>query len=68
MGLSLVPFAVTIMVAAAASFATSLGYQTNLMVYNAGSYRFADFLRVGLPLTFLVGVVTVALVPLIWPF
>jgi len=65
--LNLLPFAVTIMIAASASFATPMGYQTNLMVYNAGSYRFADFLRVGLPLTLVVGVVTVAVVPLVWP-
>jgi di/tricarboxylate transporter len=38
------------------------------MVYNAGGYRFADFVRIGLPLTLLVGLVTVGLVPLIWGF
>ena len=68
MQVSLVPYAVTIMVAASASFATPIGYQTNLMVFSAGGYRFGDFLRIGLPLTLLVGLVTVALVPLIWPF
>jgi di/tricarboxylate transporter len=67
LGLDLLPFAVTIMIAASASFATPMGYQTNLMVYNAGSYRFADFLRVGLPLTLVVGVLTVLVVPLVWP-
>jgi di/tricarboxylate transporter len=65
---SLLPFVVTIMVAASASFATPIGYQTNLMVYNAGGYRFWDFVRVGLPLTLLVGLVTVLLAPLIWKF
>jgi di/tricarboxylate transporter len=68
MGLDVMPFAITIMVAASASFATPIGYQTNLMVYNAGGYRFADFVRIGLPLTLLVGGVTVALVPLVWRF
>jgi len=68
MGLDVMPFAITIMVAASASFATPIGYQTNLMVYNAGGYRFADFVRIGLPLTLLVGVVTVVLVPLVWQF
>jgi di/tricarboxylate transporter len=67
MQVSLLPFAVTIMVAASASFATPIGYQTNLMVYNAGGYRFGDFVRVGLPLTLLVGAVTVAVVPWVWP-
>ena len=68
LGVSLLPFAITIMVAASASFATPIGYQTNLMVYNAGGYRFQDFLRIGLPLTLLVGLVTLLLVPLVWPF
>jgi di/tricarboxylate transporter len=68
MNVDVMPYAITIMVAASASFATPIGYQTNLMVYNAGGYRFADFVRIGLPLTVLVGVVTVGLVPLIWAF
>jgi di/tricarboxylate transporter len=68
MQVSLMPFVVTIMVAASASFATPIGYQTNLMVYNAGGYRFRDFVRVGLPLTLLVGAVTVAWVPFVWKF
>lgn len=62
------PFMVTIMVAASASFATPIGYQTNLMVFNVGGYRFTDFVRVGVPLTLLVGLITLTLVPLIWPF
>ena len=68
MQVSILPFAVTIMVAASASFATPFGYQTNLMVYSAGGYRFGDFVRIGVPLTLLVGLVTVALVPLVWGF
>jgi len=68
MNVDVMPFAITIMVAASASFATPIGYQTNLMVYNAGGYRFADFVRIGMPLTLLVGLVTVGLVPLIWEF
>ena len=68
MNVDVMPFAITIMVAASASFATPIGYQTNLMVYNAGGYRFADFVRIGMPLTLLVGLVTVGLVPLIWKF
>jgi len=61
-------FMVAVMIAASASFATPIGYQTNLMVFSVGGYRFADFVRVGAPLTALVGLVTLALVPLIWPF
>ena len=68
MNVDVVPYAVTIMVAASASFATPIGYQTNLMVYNVGGYRFSDFVRIGVPLTLLVGLVTVGLVPLIWEF
>jgi di/tricarboxylate transporter len=68
MNVDVMPFAITIMVAASASFATPIGYQTNLMVYNAGGYRFVDFVRIGLPLTLLVGLVTIGLVPLIWEF
>ncbi|MBK1646908.1 SLC13 family permease [Thiocapsa imhoffii] len=62
------PFILTLMVAASASFATPIGYQTNLMVFNVGGYRFGDFVRIGVPLTLLVGVVTVIIVPLVWSF
>ncbi len=65
---SFTPFAITIMMAASASFATPIGYQTNLMVYGVGGYRFNDYLRMGVPLTMLVGLVTVLLAPLWWPF
>ena len=68
LGVSLLPFAITLMVAASTSFATPIGYQTNLMVYGAGGYHFRDYLMFGLPLTLLVGVVTVVLTPLVWPF
>jgi len=68
MDVSPLPFLITIMVGASASFATPIGYQTNLMVFNIGGYRFGDFLRIGVPLTVLVGIVTVALAPVIWPF
>jgi di/tricarboxylate transporter len=66
--ISFMPFAATIMVAASASFATPIGYQTNLMVYGVGGYRFNDYMRIGIPLTLLIGLVTVLLAPLWWPF
>lgn len=68
LGVDFMPFVVVVMVAASASFATPIGYQTNLMVYGPGGYHFADFIKIGVPLTLLVGVVTVFLAPIVWPF
>jgi di/tricarboxylate transporter len=68
MGVQLLPFAIVVAIAASAGFATPLGYQTHLMVYGPGGYRFADFVRVGLPLDLLCMIVTVGLVPLVYPF
>ena len=62
------PFAVAVIIASAASFATPIGYQTNLMIYGPGGYRFSDFLRVGGPLSLLVGIIALALIPWVWPF
>jgi di/tricarboxylate transporter len=55
------PFAVTVAIAASFAFATPIGYQTNLMVYGPGGFRFTDFIRIGLPLQVLVGVLAVIL-------
>jgi di/tricarboxylate transporter len=68
LGVSLWPFVVVVMMAASCGFATPIGYQTNLMVYGPGGYRFSDYVRFGLPLNILVGVVTVLLAPVFWPF
>jgi di/tricarboxylate transporter len=68
LGVNFMPFAMTIMMAASASFATPIGYQTNLMVYGVGGYHFSDYVRIGVPLTILIGLVTVLLAPLWWPF
>jgi len=68
LGVSVMPFVITLMVAASTSFATPIGYQTNLMVYGVGGYRFSDYLRIGVPLTVLVGVTTILLVPQVWRF
>jgi di/tricarboxylate transporter len=61
-------FVVAVMMAASAGFATPIGYQTNLMVWGPGNYRFSDYLRIGIPLDLLVMAVTVLLAPWIWPF
>jgi di/tricarboxylate transporter len=61
-------FIVVVMVAASAGFATPIGYQTNLMVYGPGGYRFTDYVRIGVPLDLLVGLVTVSIAPHVWPF
>ncbi len=61
-------FAIAIAVASSVDFLTPIGYQTNTMVYGPGGYRFADYPRLGAPLTLLVVVTLVALVPVFWPF
>ncbi len=62
-----VPFVFAIMMAASASFATPLGYQTNMMVYGPGEYRFTDFLRAGIPMNILAAVVTITVLLIGWP-
>ena len=67
LSVSPMPFAITVIMGASASFITPIGYQTNLMVYGPGGYRFLDFARLGVPLTVLTGLLSVALIPLFWP-
>jgi di/tricarboxylate transporter len=68
LGVSFMPFALAVAMAASSGFATPLGYQTHMMVYGPGGYRFSDFTRIGLPLDIIVGAVAVALLPLLFPF
>jgi di/tricarboxylate transporter len=62
------PFVMVVALIASASFLTPIGYQTNLMVYGPGGYRFTDFTRVGLPLSALLIVAATLFAPLVWPF
>ena len=61
------PFVVAVMFSATLAFATPVGYQTNMMVYGPGGYKFLDFTKIGLPLNFITWLVCSALIPLIWP-
>ena len=67
MGIDARPLVVAVMVAASASFATPIGYQTNMLVYGPGGYKFTDFMRVGIPLNLTVGLLASALIPFFWP-
>ena len=62
------PFMMIVLVASATTVATPIGYPTNLMVMGPGGYRFHDYVLVGAPLTVLVGIVSVLVVPFVWPF
>ncbi len=61
------PLVIAVMMGASASFATPIGYQTNTLVYGPGGYRFTDFIRVGLPLNFLMAIVASTVIPIMWP-
>ena len=68
LGVDPTPFFVVICMAASASFSTPIGYQTNLIVQGIGNYKFTDFVRIGLPLNIITFLISVFLIPLIWPF
>ena len=68
LNVSFMPFVITLMVGASCSFISPVSYQTNLMVFGPGGYKFVDYVRIGVPLTLLVGIITVLLVPLIFGF
>ena len=62
------PFVIAVAVAGCLAFASPVTYQTHLIVYGPGGYRFADFVRIGLPLDLICAALAVAVIPLIWSF
>jgi di/tricarboxylate transporter len=68
MGIDARPLIFGVCFAASASFSTPVGYQTNLMVYGPGGYRFSDFIKVGLPLSITLWLTAIIIIPMIWPF
>ncbi len=68
LGIDPKPFFVTIAIAASASFATPIGYQTNLIVQAIGNYKFSDYLKIGLPLNIIAFILSLLLIPYFWSF
>ena len=67
LGLSPIPFIMTIMFSASLSFMTPNGYQTNTMVLTPGGYHYLDFVKAGIPLHIILGIIGVILIPVFWP-
>jgi di/tricarboxylate transporter len=68
LGVSPMPFVIALMIGASAGFMTPIGYQTNLMVYGPGGYRFTDYVRIGAPLSLVVGIAVLWSIPRVFPF
>ncbi len=65
-GVDPMPLMIAVAIAASASFATPIGYQTNLMVYGPGGYKFKDFLKIGIPMNIIMGIIAITLIYLIY--
>ena len=61
------PFVVAVMFSATLAFATPIGYQTNMMVYGPGGYKFSDYFRIGAPLNVIGCILAALLIPIFWP-
>jgi di/tricarboxylate transporter len=68
LGVNFMPFVIVLMLGTSYAFINPAGYQTNLMVYRPGGYTYGDFAKVGVPLTVLVGIITLVLAPIVFPF
>ena len=68
LGVDPMPFVMAVMIGASAGFMSPIGYQTNLMIYGPGGYRFLDYVRVGAPLSVVVGLASLSTIPYFWPF
>jgi len=68
LGVNPKPFIMAVCFGASACFATPIGYQTNLLVYGPGSYRFRDYFKLGIPLSLMVVAIGAVLIPRVWPF
>jgi len=68
LGVNARPFIMAVTVAASYAFALPMGYQTHMMIYGPGGYRFTDFLRVGIPLNLICWITACLLIPILWPF
>jgi di/tricarboxylate transporter len=67
LGLDPRPFVVAVMVGSSAGFTTPIGYQTNMLVYGPGGYRFGDYFRIGVPMNLIYGTAACLLIPYFWP-
>jgi di/tricarboxylate transporter len=68
LGVSHWPFVMGVTIAASTAFALPMGYQTHMMIYGPGGFKFSDFLRVGIPLNIICWIISCLLIPIIWPF
>jgi len=62
------PFVIAVAIAASGSFTTPIAYQTNMIVYGPGGYKFRDFVKVGSPLTLIFMIIAMLVIPLVWRF
>jgi di/tricarboxylate transporter len=62
------PFIIGVCIGASCAFMLPMGYQTHMMVYGPGGYKFSDFIRIGLPMNAMTWIMASAIIPLVWKF